>query len=222
MLYDNAVNRELAEAEVEGDDEEDEEDEEGGKKLDLTEVCKAGGNDIEYLVKRPVGSETFEDGGGWEVEVMMHVGFEGEEGAENKWVRGYVHGYNPYDDVIKVRFYNDGDMTEMLEALVEDGEIKSEGEFEEIFGATGKEVRYLRVRPAKVAEGIERSVRAYVEVGTEDDGEGGEEGVYDWVEGRVKEIKGSKDDEEVEVYVIEGEEGENWECDVEDKADIQF
>ena len=66
------------------------------------------------------------------------------------------------------------------------------------------------------------SVRAYVEVGSEDDGEGGEEGVYDWVNGVVKEVRGSDDDEDVKVFIVEGEKGEQWECETEDKGDIQF
>ena len=144
-----------------------------------------------------------------------------------------VVGYNPYEDQVKVKFFNDGKMTEFLEAMVEDGDIENETEFSDVFAATGESIHYLVARPTDVKAAVGWKVRAFVEIGTVDDGEGGEESEYDWVEGVVKAVQASVDDEDEIVYLVEGkvtsegkkneeEEVEEYECETREPLDIQF
>ncbi|GMH87724.1 hypothetical protein TrST_g3103 [Triparma strigata] len=219
QLYDTPENREIYDLDDEEDDEQD-----------LIEVVKAGGEDIKYLSKRPVAASTFDDGGGWEVMVKYNVGIDEDD---EQWTRGMVVGYNPYEDQVKVKFFNDGKMTEFLEAMVEDGDIENETEFSDVFAATGESVHYLVARPTDVKAAVGWKVRAFVEIGTVDDGEGGEESEYDWVEGVVKAVQASVDDEDEIVYLVEGkvtsegkknkeEEVEEYECETREPLDIQF
>ena len=192
------------------------------------EVCKAGGSHIQYKVKRPIGPETYAAGGGWEVEVRVktEADAQAEESGASEWLwaRGYVSGYDPYDDTVKVQVYNDGDMTDILEGMVDAGDIEREEDHFEVTDASGDSVRYLRTRPEKMEEAVGMAARAYVEVDEDrDEGEEGEEAVHDWVNGKVTQVRASAEDEDELVYIIE-EDGtrKEYECATGEGTDIQF
>jgi len=221
----------------------------GGKNKDdsevnkITEVVKAGGKGVRYKCKRPVGAQTYSDGGGWEVRARMEFNTDGgsfsdkSTGKEFDWARGHVCGYNPSDDIVMVKFYNDGKCEQMFNDMYdEDSKAGGSGKFSEHtfflgFDAVGSDIEYLRVRPREKSEDtIGWWVRAFVVTGVskdeEDDGgsEDGEE-EYDWVEGRVARIAPSKDDEDELVYiikVIDEEKTTEYECNTDVPLEIQF
>jgi len=249
-LYNNEKNEILFE--IDDDFDEDShgkkralDDDDGDKAI--VEVVKAGGEGVKYKVKRPVGAQTYSDGGGWEVRARMEFDVDddgvgssvvGSEKKEYDWARGMVCGYNPSDDVIMVKFYNDGKCEQMFNDMYEeDSKAGGSGKFSEhsfflSFDAVGANIEYLCPRPVEnTQECVGWWIKAFVVTGIvkdDDDDSGSEEDgeeEYDWVFGRLKAIAPSKDDEEDMVYVVkvvDEEKTNEYECNTDMPLEVQF
>jgi len=241
-LYDIEANRELLEMDVD----EDAEDEDGNKKSEnekFTEIVKAGGANIKYLAKRPAAAETFQEGGGWEVMARLTFEHEGKGIEEDSWERAVVVDYKPLDETVKLKFFDDGDMTDYFSDLAK-AKMKSHDEYSEIVDLGGSDIRYLHCRPKLGSEeAVGWLVNGFVGVGESEDAEGVEETDYDWVKGRISCVRGSQDNEEEQVYIIvsddkgsqgnggtvsesesraSGEEMREYECAMDNLLEIQF
>ena len=176
--------------------------------------------------------------------MMAKMSFEEDGKMTTHWERAYVVGYSPLDETVMLKFFDDGEMTDYLGGLVDSSDIKSVADFSEVFELGGGDIRYLHPRPKEgTEEAVGWKVKAYVAVGEEDDEDGGEEAVYDWVVGRISGLMGSKDDEERMVFVVvsddkgykegggvvsdsesraSGEEMREYECDIDEPLELQF